>query len=510
MSLLIRGKYVITDPKNCEKNILKDTAVYVEKDRISDIGEFDLMKTTYPNAIIKGNGKQLLMPGLINSHSHGNGLSYFQRGITYDFLENFLMDTANAIILEPELNAMLCAIRHLCNGCTTMHHIQGGNSLETEFTEKVFRGYEKAGIRIAFSNGVKDLNIITYDDKSFYKTLPHELQKLVSPIFFNDKEAYIKSYFEFFQYLFDKYENDDRKIIFGPLWAQGSADKFLQEIKTKADELGKIPIHLHTLQTTIQKAYGLKKYGKSLLAHLDDLGLVDDNLVLGHAVFLNQEDIELLSAKNGSITHHASCNLVVRNGIAPVYFCQKAGINIALGIDDKGINDDEDPFMEMRMIFYLNRNSGFDLTKASLLSSSEVLQMATINAAKVCNFEGEIGALKIGMKADLILVDLERIMENPWVSPSVNIIDLLICRGVGADVNTVVVNGEIIIDEHKFCKLDVELIYNEVRKSVKKGMNDKQKEIAEMMKKLKPYAQSWFGQFSVPELDPFYKMNSRI
>lgn len=510
MDILVRGKYIITDPEMDEKSIKHNAAVHILNNKIVEIDDYNILKKKYPKEIVKGNGKQLVMPGLIDGHSHGEGLTTFQRGVSYDFLENYLMDWPKGIVLEPELNAIMVAIRHLRNGCTTLHHNNSGNELDPEFVGKLLSGYKKVGIRVAYSSGVRDLNILTYDDAEFYKTLPTELQKLVKPIIFNNKIAFTEEYFKHFEYLYDKYNDDNRKIIFGPLWVQGSSNEFLQKVKSKADELGKIPIHIHTLQTPIQKTFGLEKYGRSLLAHLDDLGLVDENLVLGHAVFLNNPDIELLASKKGSVTHHPSCNLAVRNGIAPVYFLHKAGVNVSLGIDDKGINDDEDPFMEMRMIYYLHRIAGFDLVNTLPLSSFDVLQMATVNAARVCNFAGVIGALKPGMKADLLLVDLGRIMENPWVSPHWNVVDLLIHRGKGTDVNTVMVNGNIVIENHKFCNIDVDLVYDEVRKQIKKGINPEQKAFAENLQKIKPYCQSWYKRWSKSELIPFYKMNSRI
>ena len=510
MDILVRGKYIITDPEMDEKSIKHNAAVHILDDKIVEIDDYNILKKKYPKAIVKGNGKQLVMPGLIDGHSHGEGLTTFQRGVSYDFLENYLMDWPKGIVLEPELNAVMVAIRHLRNGCTTLHHNNSGNELDPEFVGKLLSGYKKVGIRVAYSSGVRDLNFLTYDDAEFYKTLPTELQKLVKPIIFNNKIAFTEEYFKQFEYLYEKYNDDNRKIIFGPLWVQGSSNEFLQKVKFKADELGKIPIHIHTLQTPIQKAFGLEKYGKSLLAHLDDLGLVDENLVLGHAVFLNNSDIELLASKKGSVTHHPSCNLAVRNGIAPVYYLYKAGVNVSLGIDDKGINDDEDPFMEMRMIYYLHRIAGFDLVNTPPLSSFDVLQMATVNAARVCNFTGVIGALKSGMKADLLLVDLGRIMENPWVSPHWNVVDLLIHRGKGTDVNTVMVNGNIVIENHKFCNIDLDLVYDEIRKQIKKGINPEQKAFAENLQKIKPFCQSWYKRWSKSELAPFYKMNSRI
>ncbi len=84
-----------------------------------------------------------------------------------------------------------------------------------------------------------------------------------------------------------------------------------------------------------------------------DFELVDENLVLGYAVFVDQSDIELLASKHSSITHPVSCNLLVRNGNAPVYFLPKSRVNVSLGINDKSISDYEDSFMEMKIIYHL-------------------------------------------------------------------------------------------------------------------------------------------------------------
>ena len=307
----------------------------------------------------------------------------------------------------------------------------------------------------------------------------------------------------------NKYDNDENRVIFGPSWVQGSTDEFLQRVKARADELGKRQIHIHTLQTPIQKAYGIKKYGKSLLAHLDDLGLVDTNLTLGHAVFLTESDIELLADKGGSVTNHVSCNLAVRNGIAPVYFMIKAGVNAAMGLDDKTINDDEDAVMELRLIHKLHRVSGFDLQKTPTLDAFDVLKMGTVNAARVCGFEGELGGIKPGMKADVILVDLEEIMEDPWMSPDLNIAEIFIGRAKGVHVDTVIVGGKVVMENRKMLTFDVEELYKEVRKQAAKGISAEQRRFAEMLQKIKPYYQKWYEGWEDMEYEPFYMMNSR-
>lgn len=509
MGYIIEGRYIITDPIINGKGILTDAAVYVSGDKIKDIGTYHILKKKYPDAIVKGSNKQLVMPGLINAHSHGAGLSPFQQGVAYDYLENFLIDKPKGTTLDYELNAILCAIRHLRNGCTTLHHNQSGNEMDVNNVRKILNGYKKVGIRVAYSSGVRDLNMLTYDDKELYKKLPLNLKKYFKPFIFKDKELIQKQYFEHFHELFNLFNNENRKIIYGPLWVQGCTDEFLVKIKDDSTKMGRIPIHIHTLQTLIQKNHGEKKYGKSLLFHLKDLGLVDDLLVLGHAVFINEEDIGLLAEKNSSITHHASCNLAVRNGIAPVYYLQRAGVNVALGIDDKGINDDEDPFMEMRMIYYLHRAVGSDLTSSKPLNSYDVFKMATLNAARVCHFNGLIGALRIGMKADLLLLDLNRILEDPWVNPCWNIMDTIIHRAKGSDVSSVMVNGEFVIENRKFCNIDIDSIYEEVKTQIKKGNSQSQIEYAEHLQQIKKYCQEWHNQYFTGDLSPFYKMNSR-
>jgi len=515
MDILARGKFVITDAASGEDGIITDGAAYLSEGKIIEVGDYASLKKKYPKATIKGNGQQLLMPGLIDGHSHGWGLTAIQRGIPYDFLENLIIDWAFMIEIDPELSAMMCAVRHLRNGCTTMHHNHSqrrtwdGISTMTETAEKSIKGYRKVGIRLTYSPGAKNMNTLALDDTEFFATLPAELQEFARPMVYYDKQEVINNYFETFEDLYHRYNDDDMKIIFGPSWVQGSTDEFLQRIKERSDELGKVPIHIHTLQTPIQKAFGLRKYGKSLLEHLEDIGLVDENLTLGHAVYLSESDIELLASRGASITHHPSCNLAVRNGIAPVYYLNKAGVKVALGIDDKGINDDEDAIMELRMIHRLHRISGFDLANTPALSAFDVLEMGTSNGARVCGFEGGLGALKPNMQADAILVDLHEIMEDPWISPELNIAEIFVHRAKGVHVNTVIVGGKVVMEDRRVLTVDVDELYEAVRKQAAKGIGSPQRQFAENLQKIKPYYHKWYQDWIKMDFNPFYVLNSR-
>ena len=507
MKMLVRGKHVITDAEAKEAGILADGAVYVAEGVIAEVGDYQLLRDKYPDAPVKGDGDQLLMPGLVDGHCHGAGLSPFQKGIPYDFLENNVFDWAFGVSPDPELQAMVCAVRHLRNGCTTMNCITGG---ALERVEKLIAGFQRAGIRLAFSLLGADTNWLALDDTGFVETLPPDLREFVEPKVYADKQAYRDEYFDTFERLRSKYHAENTRILFGPALATTCTDDFLQQVKARADALGKLPIHIHSLQTPIQKAYALRQYGKSQIAHFEDIALLDENLTIGHAVFLTEADIALLASRRVSTTHHPNCNFVMRNGISPVYHLLKAGVNVALGIDDKGFNDDEDAITELRLVHRLHRLAGFDLAHTPALDAFDVLKMGTTNAARVCDYAGQVGAIRPGMRADLVLVDLQEMMNDPWMSPEMNIAEVLIHRAKGAHVHTVIVGGKVIVEDRRLLTVDVERLYDEVRTHMAQGLSAEGRAYAETLGRIKPYCQEWYrGWVDNVAFDPFYTLNSR-
>lgn len=510
MDMLVRGRYVITDAADREAGVLSDAAVLVSGGRITESGEFRGLRRRHPQAHVVGNGKQLLLPGLIDGHSHGRGLSPIQKGVLNDYLENNLLDWAFMPRFEPQLTAAVCAWRHLRSGCTTIHHM----GFDTEgpgaraHSERAIRTYLDAGIRLAFSPGVRNIDKLVLDSEAFVATLPDDLKASIRPLVDIDSERMEKEYFELFDHLYRRFRSEDTRILLSPSWAQAVTERFLLRTKETADRLGKLPIHMHCVQTPIQKVFSLRKYGKTAIAWLDDLGLVDSNLVLGHAIWVTEADIDLLATKHASITSHPSCNLGMRNGLAPIYVMIRRGVNVAMGLDDKTINDDEDAVMELRMLHKLHRVAGYDL-RTPALDAFEVLRMGTINGARTLGFSGEVGALKPGLKADLVLVDLDRVMNDPWLSPDVNIAEAFIHRAMGADVNTVVVGGRIVMEDRKLRTLDVDALGREVRKAAR-SIGRKQRRHAELLRRLKPFYQDWYNGWLTADATPFYVLNSRL
>lgn len=512
MSYILWGKYVYTDFAAGEAGLLRPGAVYVEGNTVAAVGTPEELRRAHPEAEAVGGENFALLPGLIDAHSHGSGLSHVQRGVGFDYLENSLYDWSRCIVLPPELNAPLTALRHLRNGCTAMHHNVMGTACDAsayDTSARYLRAYRQTGLRVAHSPGIRDVNALASGDEAFFETLPEELKDFTRPQIFFDKERARQMYLEWFEGLYRDFNSDMSRIFPGPCWAHGATDALLLAVKQAAEDHGHIPIHIHTLQTPIQRGYGLREYGKSLLKRLDDLGVVDDNLTLGHAVYLDERDIEILRDRGASVTHHASCNLAMRNGIAPVWYLQRAGVNVALGIDEKGINDDEDPFMELRMIAYLSRLSGFDLEYNQPLSPWEVYAMGTRNAARTLGLADVTGALTPGMRADAVLLDLGEIENAPCLVPEADPARTMLHRALGRFVTDVFVDGVRVVKDRRCTTIDEEALYAEVRDFARRGQTETQRRYAENMGRLKPYMQAWYQGMDDFPREPYYLVNSR-
>ena len=509
MELLLRGKHVLTNAALREKGVLDHGAILVRGDLIAEVGPWRTLRRRHPQARVVGDGKQLLMPGLVDAHSHGRAISPIQKGVLNDYLENNLFDWAVMPPFDPELTAALGVVRHVRSGCTTLHHMgfDTDGPRAPELCDRAIRTYRDGGIRLAFAPGVRNVDKLVLDSHGFLATLPDDLRAFAEPLVHLDGEAIEKEYFELFDHLHRSYDSPDLRILLSPSWAQACTERFLRRAKETADRLGKVPIHMHCVQTPIQKAFSLRKYGKTAIAWLDELGVLDDNVALGHAIWVTERDIDLLAARGTSVTTHPSCNLGMRNGLAPIYEMVRRGVNVALGLDDKTINDDEDAVMELRMLHKLHRVPSYDL-RTPPLDAYDVIAAGTLNGARAVGFGGRIGALEVGMKADAILVDLDRVLNDPWCTQDLPIAEAFLHRAMGSDVNTVVINGKVIMEDRRFRTVDVKALYREIRKAAK-PIGAAQRRRAEMLLRLKPYAQEWYGAWLAGEADPFYVLNDR-
>jgi 5-methylthioadenosine/S-adenosylhomocysteine deaminase len=507
-SKLIYGKYAVID----ENTVIPSGALYIEGQRIVDCGPYAQISARYKADQILGSAETLIIPGLVNAHSHGKGLTDFQRGQLDDTLETWKWRSFPPV--DPHLDTCWTCLQLLASGVTTTMHNHGlvnPSGYAKEFTD-VLEAYRRCGPRVAFAPSLSTENTFTYgDEEAFIASLCPELRALCEQIRGRSAAFGEKEYFDSVRALHAEYSGSRIRIMHGPVSPQWVRQEALQQIRREATELG-LRIHTHVQQTQLQKAYGFKRYGKSLIAHLDELGFLGPEVTCGHCVWISEGDIEVLASSGASVTHHPGCNLRVRNGISPVFELDRRGVVVAVGMDEKEVGDDKDYLAELRIAAKLHRLSSHRLD-SPCLSSRDLFRMGTRNGAAVLGFDGLIGTLERGKRADVVLLDLEA-MSEPYSYEGHDPLDLLLYRGKSAHIRSVLVDGEMLLDRGQFTRIDRDEIIAKLREAIPRDYRQQFETRNRLMKRLRgaiaDHFQPWYAEIESRETQPYYLMNSRI
>ena len=507
-SKLIYGKFLIID----ESTVIPSGALYIEEDRIIDYGPYAEISVKYRADQTLGSAETLIIPGLVNAHSHGKGLTDFQRGQLDDTLETWKWRSFPPV--DPHLDTCWTCLELLSSGVTTTMHNHGlinPGGYQEEFAA-VLEAYKRCGPRVAFAPSLATENVFTYgDDEQFVSSLPPELRALCEQIQERSAAFGEKQYFDSVRVLHAQHSGPQIRIMHGPVSPQWVRQEALQQIRKEATELG-LRIHTHVQQTRLQNAYGLKRYGKSLIAYMAELGFLGPDVTCGHCVWISEGDIELLASSGASVTHHPGCNLRVRNGISPVFELDRRGVTVAIGMDEKEVGDDKDYLAELRIAAKLHRLTSHRLD-SPCLSSRDVFRMGTRSGAAVLGFDGLVGTLERGKQADVVLVDLEA-MSEPYSYEGHDPLDLLLYRGKSAHIRSVLVDGEVLLDRGQFTRIDRDEIFAKLREAVPKDYRQQFETRNRLMPQLRraiaAHFQPWHDEIERSEKDPYYLMNSRI
>ena len=507
-SKLIYGKHLVID----ERTVIPSGALYVEKDTIVDYGSYAQITAKYKADQTLGSAETLIIPGLVNAHSHGKGLTDFQRGQLDDTLETWKWRSYPPI--DPHLDTCWTCLQLLASGVTTTMHNHGlvnPGGYREEFAA-VLEAYKRCGVRVAFAPSLSTENLFTYgDDAEFVESQPPELRELCEQIRLRSAAFGEQQYFDSVRSLHRRYSGPQIRIMHGPVSPQWVRQEALQRIREEATELG-LRIHTHVQQTRLQQLYGQKRYGKSLIAYLADLGFLAADVTCGHCVWISDGDIELLHRTGASVTHHPGCNLRVRNGISPVFELDRRGVVVAVGMDEKEVGDDKDYLAELRMAAKLHRLASHRLD-SPCLSSRDIFRMGTRNGAAVLGFDGWVGTLERGKRADVVLLDMEA-MSEPYSYEGHDPLDLLLYRGRSSHIRSVLVDGEVLLDRGRFTRIDREEIVRKLREAIPADYREQFETGNRLMRPLRraiaEHFRPWYDEIERGDQNPYYLMNSRL
>jgi cytosine/adenosine deaminase-related metal-dependent hydrolase len=274
-----------------------------------------------------------------------------------------------------------------------------------------------------------------------------------------------------------------------PVGVQWCSDNLLVAIKQAA---GDAPIQIHMLETRYQQTYGQRKFGSTLVAHLAELGFLNKNVACAHSVWLTDNDIRLLADYQAMVIHNPSSNMRLRSGLCRVLDLLDAGVRVGIGLDGAGLNDDQDLFLEMRLVKGLAYEPGID--KRSL-SARQVLSMATLNAADIVGGpRPKRGKLLAGFAADLVTLKVERIL-SPYIDERADLVDVIFRRAGSGDVDTVVVNGELQMRAGKHLWKDVIAVADALKDQLSQPKGEGQQRQEQLAAELLPHLKALYSDW---------------
>ncbi len=512
---LIRGRYIICEAGTgpSASRVITDGAVLQRDGVIEAVGTYDELKDRPVDEVI-GGPRFLVMPGMTNAHHHGRGVSTFQMGTVDGCLETWIVEGWGRRTVDWRLITLYTAIQMIKSGTTTVmyNHPRTPTSGMVEECDEVLRGFGGAGMRTAFSVYYRGQNRVVYhDDDAFLSGLPADLAGAVRQ-YVAATDLSEDDYFSFFESFREGHGPEATgglvSVLLSPSNVQWASDAFFFRTKELASQYN-AAVHMHLVESWYQKEFGVRTWGKTPVAHLADLGFLGPELSCAHSVWLTDSDIELLADAGTTVCHNPSSNLRLKNGIAPVNAMLAGGVNVAMGTDSTAINDDDDMLQEMRLASKLHRQPGLE---RPALDSHQALRLTTANAARPTGFDGRIGVLEPGRYADMVLLDWEA-MTAPYFEgtgdSAADAVNAVVYRGKSAHVDTVIINGQVVLREGRSAIADEEAITAELREQLARPIEPETVATRQMGARLLPYIERFYDDWAIPADGPHYIYNGR-
>jgi 5-methylthioadenosine/S-adenosylhomocysteine deaminase len=417
VDIIIQGGTILT--LDDAGTVVPSGALAIEKDTITAVGPLAEITSRYRAREAISAKKHVVMPGLVNAHTHA-AMTCF-RGIADDlelmeWLNKYIFP-AEAKNVDPELaywGSLLACVEMIRSGTTSFCDMY-------IFEDETAKAASRAGMRCLLGEVLFD-----FPSPSFKTS--------------DDGLAITKE-------LIEKWRGDPLvHITVEPHALYTCSEDLLKKSKALADRY-RVPLSLHLLETKSERSGLIEKFGHSPVQYLRDIGLLDENLVAFHCVWLTPEDIDMFARSGAKAVHNPESNMKLASGVAPVPDMQAAGITVALGTDGCASNNNLDLFQEMDTAAKLHKVSRLDPT---VMSAATVLRMATRDGARALGMADKIGALRPGMKADVICVDFNR----PHLTPLYHEDSHLVYCASGSDVDTVVINGRIVMKDRRLLTVD--------------------------------------------------------
>jgi 5-methylthioadenosine/S-adenosylhomocysteine deaminase len=430
LDIIIEGGTLLTMSESMD--VIDNPVIGISDGKIAFITRGDIHSANLYTAkkVISAHGS-LIMPGMINTHTHLPMVCF--RGLAddlplMDWLHNHIFPAESKFVTRDMVyaGAMLAIAEMILSGTTT-------------FCDAYF--YESEVARAAFDSGMRAVvsqGFIDFPESTDPAKIAEIAERFIS-----------------------KWQFKSPLII--PALACHSpytcSSETLTGVKAAARKRDML-YSIHVAETKDEVAIIREKFGKTPLQYLQDIDILDDRTLAVHCIWLQDYEMEMLKASDVKVSHNPESNMKLAAGCAPIPLIIEKGIAVGLGTDGSASNNDLDMFREMDTAAKLHKVMQMDST---VMDAKTVLKMATINGAKCLGLEDRIGSIEPGKSADLIIVDTKK----PHLVPMHSYYSQLVYAASGADVNTSIIGGKIVMQDRKLPLMDLPSIMQEVRSIAK-------------------------------------------
>jgi guanine deaminase len=443
------------------KTLIQGAQVLVENDRFSNVSlliQNDRIAAILPKGETVSDAKPLdasgrmVIPGLVNGHTHSHG-ALARGGVPDDaILETFLSGSAWLNLGRSYNDLALCAqlsavelIRKGCTACFDLFIELPGPTVEG--THAVAHAYHDVGLRAVVAPMIADQTI--------YQALPGLLDSFDGPL----KNAVAALTLPDWQSTMAVCEEalrnwpvstDRVRPGIGPTIPLHCTDEFLSACARLSDDID-IPLQTHLAETRLQQVMAHRKFGTSLTEHLSDLGVLSPRFSGAHGVWLSDAEITLLAKAVAGVSHNAMSNLRLGSGIAQVRRLLDAGVTMGIGTDASNTSDGQNMFEAMRLAATLSRANTIDSDQ--WVRTTEAFDMATRGSARLLGFD-TVGQIAEGWAADLVFLD----QSYCHYTPQRGTLDQIVFAETGAAVREVMIAGQMVFAADRILTLDEETL----------------------------------------------------
>jgi 5-methylthioadenosine/S-adenosylhomocysteine deaminase len=402
----------------------------------------------------------LAMPGLINAHFHspGNLMKGCLPGMP---LELFMLhevpplaDSGDSERLA-QVRTMLGAVEMLRRGITCVHDDAYHVPVATRAgIDAIMNAYAQVGIRATVA--IDQPNVVEYDKYPFMAELLSAGQRAAMEAAPRQGSAELIGLYE---HLIERWHGAEGGRLAAAVSCsapQRVSDDYFKAL-SKLSREHDLPFNIHILETRLQRVLGDTKYGKSLVRHVHDMGLLDERMMVIHAIWIDAHDIELLAGSGCTVAHNPVCNLRLGSGVMPWRALREAGVPLALGTDEMNTDDTTNLWLVAKTAALLQTLTDADDRRWP--EAAEFLHAATRGGARAIRRRSDLGQLKAGAAADLILLDL----DTHAFTPLNDLTRQLVYCEDGSSVRTTIVQGEVVFDAGRVCTVDERALRSEAR-----------------------------------------------